>query len=429
MNSTQRVTSDDQHVVFKAVTLCALLLLAFAFPTPSQGDILVKGPSSERAQQICVPLPGDALLDATVHWQLIDVDDDARRFDAQLVPAVAADGTPLNSQQLMLATIPGSPHPELNQEFRLKETRADQRASADGFQLLEENGKSLKFLENQQPVMTYNFDTITDNSVPESNKRRSRACYIHPIWGMHGEILTDDFPKDHYHHHGAFWCWPHVMVDGQTYDLWTYSNIHHRFVRWLHRQADPVAARIGVENGWYVGDQKVMTERVWITAFRSEQNSRAIDVSLTLIAADRPVTLQGADLKSYGGLTLRYDVLPRTDSTVRVPGRTLEPGEDLLNTPLAWADLSSQFPGARQRSGASVFIHPDHPDYPPTWLTRHYGALCVGWPGLVPQTLEPGQPVTLQYRLWVHGHEESPETIAHVYSTYCRSQSDNWQVE
>ncbi len=28
-------------------------------------------------------------------------------------------------------------------------------------------------------------------------------------------------------------------------------------------------------------------------------------------------------MKSYGGLTFRYDVTPRKDATVRVPGQTL----------------------------------------------------------------------------------------------------------
>ena len=55
-----------------------------------------------------------------------------------------------------------------------------------------------------------------------------------------------------------------MTVDGKQYDLWTNAGIEQRFVRWLHREAGPVAAVIGVENGWFVGDRKVMTERVWI---------------------------------------------------------------------------------------------------------------------------------------------------------------------
>jgi len=35
-----------------------------------------------------------------------------------------------------------------------------------------------------------------------------------------------------------------------------------------------------------------------------------------------------------------------------------------------------------RRRTTCTYIHPSHPDFPPTWLTRHYGCLCVGWPGV-----------------------------------------------
>ena len=61
-------------------------------------------------------------------------------------------------------------------------------------------------------MLVYNHGVITDEKVPAKDARRSRACYIHPLWGLNGEVLTDDFPKDHYHHHGVFWAWPHVEI-------------------------------------------------------------------------------------------------------------------------------------------------------------------------------------------------------------------------
>ena len=59
------------------------------------------------------------------------------------------------------------------------------------------------------------------------------------------------------------------------------------------------------------------------------------------------------------------------DSTITVPAGTS--AKDLPDTPLPWADLTCKFAGAKQPSGAAIFIPRDHPDYPPTWLTRHYG--------------------------------------------------------
>ena len=34
----------------------------------------------------------------------------------------------------------------------------------------------------------------------------TRANYIHPLYGLDGEVLTEDFPRDHPHHRGVFWA-------------------------------------------------------------------------------------------------------------------------------------------------------------------------------------------------------------------------------
>jgi hypothetical protein len=100
---------------------------------------------------------------------------------------------------------------------------------------------------------------------------------------------------------------------------------------------------------------------------------------------------------------------PRSKTIITVPsGRT---SEDLLVTKLPWADFSGDLnPKTGQLSGAAVFVHPEHPDYPPTWMTRHYGLLAAGWPGVTPQTFPAGKPFTCRYRLWIHrGAPEATE--------------------
>ena len=276
------------------------------------------------------------------------------------------------------------------------------------------NDKTLQLTEQDKPVLAYNYGTITGEKVPVKDPRRAAACYLHPIWGLDGEVLTDDFPKDHYHHHGVFWAWPHV-TDGKEYDLWINAGIKQRFVRWLHQEAGPVAAVIGVENGWFVGDRQVMTERVWIRRFAAGERERSLDLEIFLVPLV-PLTLQGAGGKSYGGLTVRFAVQRQADVTITVPaGKTTE---DLLETPLAWADLTTQFAGAPDRSGGAVFVHPQHPNYPPTWLTRHYGPLCVGWPGVNAREYEAGQPHRLPYRIWLHAGAADVEQLKSQYEAF-----------
>jgi hypothetical protein len=252
---------------------------------------------------------------------------------------------------------------------------------------------------------------------------RNRSTYIHPLYGLDGEVLSDDFPADHDHHRGLFWAWPHVKIEGREYDLWMIQGIRQRFDRWLAQETCGGAALLAAENGWYTGDSKVLIERVWILVHQAKEESRCIDLEFFWIPQGKAITLAGAEGKSYGGLTLRY--APRTETVITTP---LGSGpEDLQMTRLPWADLSALFAEADRPSGAGLFIHPDHPGYPPMWLTRHYGALCVGWPGVEEQSFPANQPVHCQYRVWIHRGKPSQAAIAAAYAAYQAETRAAWE--
>jgi hypothetical protein len=254
---------------------------------------------------------------------------------------------------------------------------------------------SLGVWEGDRPVLAYNHGVRSKAGVPDD---RRRSTYVHPLYGPDGEVLTDDFPKDHYHHRGLFWAWPHVRVGEAESDLWMLRGVRQQFVRWTERTAGREGAALGVENGWYVGDRRVVKEEVRFGIAPADERGRTIDFELRLTALDEPVTLRGAAGKGYGGLSLRF--APRKETAVTTADGRQRRDLDLAR--LAWADLSATFPGSRGPSGVAVFADRGHPDVPPTWITREYGFLGVGWPGAEPVVLRPGRVVTLRYRLWVH---------------------------
>jgi hypothetical protein len=170
---------------------------------------------------------------------------------------------------------------------------------------------------------------------------------VHPLYGLDGEVLTDDYPADHVHHRGLFWAWPHVRVGKEEHDLWTLTGIRPRFERWTTRSATAEAAVLGVANGWYIGDRRVLAESVRFTVRPAADSARAIDVELQWTAADEPVTLWGAAGKSYGGLSLRF--APRQETAIVTAGGPQT--KDLNLTRLNWADLSARFAPARVASG------------------------------------------------------------------------------
>ncbi|MDI9443026.1 MAG: PmoA family protein [Planctomycetota bacterium] len=386
------------------------------------GEPMLSLPGSNLPLSFHVDLPG-GVEEPAGGACLIEAGESDLRPAVQLVPSVTAAGLPDPRRLALVGTIAPGSRADRRRCFRLAggETAKPESQTA-GFEFVEAGDASLRVLDDGKPVFVYNFGTMTNPAVPAADHRRSRSCYIHPVHGVDGEILTDDFPKDHYHHHGIFWTWPHVAVDGREHDLWAGDSIRQQFVRWLARRAGPVAAVLGVENGWFVGDRKVITERVWMRAYQVAGQWRALDIELFLIPNGSPVTLRGAEGKSYGGLTIRF--APQSPAVITVPSGTIQ--QDLTTTILRWADLTARMRGSQNRSGAAVFIAPDHPDYPPTWLLRHYGPLCVGWPGVEPQMLAADRPIRLAYRIGIHRGEASTAELARAYDAYLAGQKASW---
>ena len=71
------------------------------------------------------------------------------------------------------------------------------------------------FTENNENVLFYQKE-------PKSADGKYERCnYIHPLWGIDGTVLTEDFPSDHLHHRGIFWAWHQVWIgDKRIGDPW-----------------------------------------------------------------------------------------------------------------------------------------------------------------------------------------------------------------
>jgi hypothetical protein len=158
-----------------------------------------------------------------------------------------------------------------------------------------------------------------------------------------------------------------------------------------------------------------MREQVLLEVHPATENARAIDLTLTWTVLDEPITLWGAEGKSYGGVQIRF--APRKTTVITTPdGRTKE---DLVMTKLPWADLSGDLSGKPDAlSGAALFIHPSNRDFPHEWMTRSYGMLAAGWPGVKPQTIAKNESVAMRYRLWIHRGNPDAAEIGNAYETY-----------
>ena len=156
-----------------------------------------------------------------------------------------------------------------------------------------------------------------------------------------------------------------------------------------------------------------MDEYVWLRVFKASELGRVIDISLTLISSE-PVELQPLDYKGYGGLCLRFS--PRKDVVISSPDGLVK--EDVLRDNWVWADQSAKYRDSEKVTGITVFQHKENPDYPADWILRHYGFTGVSWPGLNNVTFEPGKPVTLKYRIWIHNGDVEIGKVAEAYEVF-----------
>jgi hypothetical protein len=287
----------------------------------------------------------------------------------------------------------------------------------DVFLWTEQDGGKLSLTEAGKPVLVFNYGLQLKEGVKEQFRR---ADYFHPIYDLDGVVITDDFPKDHFHHRGLFWGWPEVVVVGKTYDPWACVGIQQRFQRWLKRETRSNCAVLSVENGWFLGEQSVIRETVEARIHRATDTGRALDVTVTLEAEKEPVKMSGRrdGNKGYGGFTLR--VAPRRDASVSLPTGRIE--KDAIQVKALWADYSAKFGTGDAVSGVAIFDHPKNPAHPTTWMTRYYGVLNPTWPALETADLVPGKPVTLRYGLWIHRGDCAAGEVAKVHGKWMAGQ-------
>jgi len=258
--------------------------------------------------------------------------------------------------------------------------------SAASFEWRDLRNGRLELRESGKPVLVYNYGPQLSNGAPED---RRRCCYIYPIYTASGVSVLDDFPKDHWHHHGLFWGWPQVTTPSGKYDGWMYRGVEPRFVKILEKKP----GLLRVENGWFAGDKKIVKE---IVALRVDED-HLIHVDLTLEALGEPVTLAGSKEqgKGYGGLSARFAA--RENAVLRTSNGQITRDEDL--NPHAWAELEASYGG--KRAVLRITPDPSNPNEPNPWCLRFYGFVGSSWPNTTPRTLDPGRPVILKYRVSV----------------------------
>lgn len=269
--------------------------------------------------------------------------------------------------------------------------------------------------EGDQPILYY------QRTAKSLDGKWTRANYLHPVYDLQGEVITEDFPADHGHHRGIFWAWHQVWLgDRMLGDPWICDDF-----RWevqsvaAHTPGDPLTlvADVVWKSPAYSDNRgkpiPIAEEQVTVTVHPTGPGYRVIDFEIALQALVSEVRIGGSDdVKGYGGFSPRI----RLDDTQTFfsPGGEVEPMTEAMEAP-RWIDI------AGDRYGFAMITHPGNPrtTEQDRWILRRRRSMQNAvYPGREPVELSAESPTVLRYRIVVHDGELAHETIANLSNEF-----------
>lgn len=278
------------------------------------------------------------------------------------------------------------------------------------------------FLEGMDSILKYQ---IAEKSI---NGKYKRANYIHPLYNLDGQVITEDFPEDHLHHRGIFWAWHQLYVgEKQLGDGWDIENFSWEINSVIEVKQKRHAKAIETEVFWKSplwldgdGNEKpIVKERTIITVYPVKNNFRKIDIEISLLALEDEVRLGGSeDKKGYGGFSQRLklgdDIVFRGQKGIIQPQTTPIEAE-------GWLDISERDRKYDKLSGFTILSHPGNPGFPNPWIVRNKRSMqnaVYPFPGANSVRLSHTQPTILRYRMLVYEKYAKICDIERMYRKY-----------
>lgn len=249
---------------------------------------------------------------------------------------------------------------------------------------------------------------------PDSARQYARGDYVHPLYGLNGEDLTEDFPQDHLHHHGIFLAWHQLYAEGKRIgDTWLNKGI-----RWNVRKVEPnvagKTAKLDAETLWVRTStgKAILKENLTIRFKRMDKEVFALTFDIKLTALVDGVAIGGSkDEKGYGGFSARIK-LPKEVTFNSVMGK-IEP-KNLAVQAGPWINVEGDFdPSSETSSGIVLMGEPDKlPSYHGWILRKARSMQNMAFPGRKPIPIKKGKPLEFRNQILVHrnlGNEEISE--------------------
>lgn len=286
--------------------------------------------------------------------------------------------------------------------------------------------------ENEHGVTVKIDGELFTNYLITSEDPRLPKPILWPVIGPTGKPVTRAFPMERikgeafdHPHQRSFW-FTHGEVGGA--DFWAEGRgrgtIAHRKFTQVEGGSQAVIAS---ENEWLDGEGKKLLDDSRRLVFRADGDSRTIDFDVVLTAADDPVKFGDTKEGSFG-----VRVAPSMKVDAGQGGRIVN-AEGVTDRAAwgkqsPWVDYHGPVDG--EVVGIAILNHPSSFRYPTYWHVRTYGLFAAnpfGWHHFQGNdavdgsyTLQPGESLTLRYRVLLHKGDEKAGEVAEAFAAYAK---------
>ncbi|HET6976415.1 MAG TPA: PmoA family protein [Pyrinomonadaceae bacterium] len=251
-----------------------------------------------------------------------------------------------------------------------------------------------------------------------------RGGYIHPVFTPKGTVVTDDYPSDHYHHHGIWFAWTKTEFEGKHPDFWNVGDGTGRvdFVKVGKTWSGPVHAGFTSFQNYVAltgAEPKTALNEEWEVKVYSLGGAQAPYFLFDIVATQQCASTSPLILDEYryGGMGVRGNREWKDKSKVSFltsEGKTRADGNatrgrwchiggpvDGKQVGIAILDHPSNF-----RAPAPMRLNPDDPffNYAPSQMGRF--------------EIDPGKQFVLRYRYVISDGPADTKLLEQLWSDY-----------
>lgn len=271
-------------------------------------------------------------------------------------------------------------------------------------------------------IFTYQGNE-TEFPRPDIKPVYKRGGYIHPLYSPSGKLITDDFPRNHTHHHGIWFPWTKTTFEGRSPDFWNMGEGKGKveFVKLGQTWSGPVQAGFVAHHRFIdltSGQPKPALNETWnVAAYKVPGADYYL---FDLVSTQTCATASPLELPKYyyGGLGFRGNwdwngtnncfFLTANGETNRVKGN---------ETRANWCHIGGLVNG--QFTGLAILGHPDNFRAPqPMRLHPGEPFFCFAPSQLGDWSIQPGKPYISRYRFIVKDGKPAKAQLDDLWNEY-----------